>query len=101
MTHISSKSCEALLAPFRIDTIQEIDAPAGCDGIWQRYVISQGSNTIVGMRSGAQSDVNRALCDIVERLNVRFAKQRAKESGEKPPKKLPPPAPAPEATHSA
>jgi hypothetical protein len=101
MTHISPKSCEALLAPFRIDTIQEVDAPEGCDGVWHRYVISQGSNTIVGMRSGAQSDVNRILCDIVERLNVRFAKQKAKESGEKPKKQPPRRPPTPAVTQSA
>jgi hypothetical protein len=86
MTHVSPKDCEALLAPFRLDTIQEIDAPEGCDGVWQRYVITQGSNTIVGMRCGAQGDVNRVLNDIVERLNIRFAKRQAKETGEKPKK---------------
>ena len=79
-----SPSCEALLTPFRLDTIQEIDAPEGCDGVWQRYVITQGNNTITGMRCGAQSDVNRALDDIIERLNLRFAKRQAKETGERP-----------------
>ena len=80
MTDLDPKACETLLAPFRIDTIQEIDAPAGCDGVWQRYVITQGTNTIVGMRSGARSDVNQVLNEIVEQLNLRFAKQQAKQN---------------------
>ena len=83
MPHVSPKDCEALLAPFRLDTVQEVDAPEGCDGVWQRYVITQGSNTIVGMRCGDPSDVNRVLNDIVERLNLRFAKRQAKETGER------------------
>jgi hypothetical protein len=78
-----SPSDEALLTPFRLDTLQEVAAPDGCDGVWYRYVITQGKNIIVGMRCGAQSDVNRALDEIVARLNLRFAKQQAKQAGEK------------------
>jgi len=80
MKYVGSKSVEALLTPFRLDMVQQIEAPEGCDGVWQRYVISQGSNTIVGMRCGAQVDVNRALNEIVERLNLRFTKQQSKEA---------------------
>lgn len=86
MTRFDAKLADKeLLAPFRLDTLQQIDAPEGCDGIWQRYVITQGSNVIVGMRAGAPSDVNRALNEMIERLNVRFAKRQAK-AGDKPSK---------------
>jgi hypothetical protein len=87
MTYIRPKSYENLLTPFRLDTLQEIEAPEGCDGVWHRYVIVQGTNTIVGMRSGALSDVNHIVNGIVERLNLRFAKQQAKVA-EKTPKKV-------------
>ncbi len=73
---------EAVLAPFRLDTLQQIDAPAGCEGIWHRYVIIQGTNTITGMRCGSEQDVSRALDDMVQRLNSRFARAQAKENGE-------------------
>lgn len=73
---------EAALAPFRLDTLQQIDAPAGCEGIWHRYVIIQGTNTITGMRCGSEHDVSRALDDMVQRLNSRFARAQAKENGE-------------------
>ena len=83
MPQLYPKSYEALLTPFRLDTLQQIEAPDGCDGVWQRYVITQGSNTIVGMRCGAQGEVNRALSDMIERLNLRFAKRQAKDAGER------------------
>ena len=79
MKYLSTKGGETALTPFRLDMVQQIDAPEGCDGVWQRYVITQGGNTIVGMRCGAQSDVNRALNEMVERLNLRFTKQHGKE----------------------
>lgn len=64
--------------PFRLVSIEEVPAPSGQEGVWQRYVIAQGSNTIVGMRAGSRSEVDQALTDYVERLNVRFAKQQSK-----------------------
>ena len=80
MKHVGSKLGEMALAPFRLDMVQQIDAPEGCDGEWQRYVSKQGGNTIVGMRCGTQGDVNRALNEMVERLNLRFTKQQGREA---------------------
>ncbi len=65
-------------APFRLESIDEIAAPQGQHGVWQRYVITQGANTIVGMRPGVLSEVSVLLEQQVERLNMRFAKQLSK-----------------------
>jgi hypothetical protein len=65
-------------SPFRLESIDEIAPPEGQDGVWQRYVITQGANTIVGMRAGVHSEVSLLLAQYVERLNLRFAKQQAK-----------------------
>ena len=65
-------------APFRLESIDEIAPPEGQDGVWQRYVITQGANTIVGMRPGVLADVSLLLEQQVERLNLRFAKQLSK-----------------------
>jgi len=65
-------------APFRLESIDEIAAPQGQDGVWQRYVITQGANTFVGMRPGLLSEVSVLLEQQVERLNMRFAKQLSK-----------------------
>jgi hypothetical protein len=60
--------------PFRLDSISEVPAPDGAEGVWHRYVIVQGSNTINGMRPGELSDVRVQIDDIVRRLNERFLK---------------------------
>jgi hypothetical protein len=60
------------------ESIDEIAPPEGHDGVWQRYVITQGANTIVGMRPGVLADVSLLLEQQVERLNLRFAKQLSK-----------------------
>lgn len=65
-------------APFRLESVDEISPPEGQDGVWQRYVIRQGANTIVGMRPGMLSEVSLLLEQQVERLNLRFAKQLGK-----------------------
>lgn len=65
-------------APFRLESIDEIAAPEGHDGVWHRYVITQGTNTIVGMCPGVLDEVSLLLQQQVERLNMRFAKQLSK-----------------------
>lgn len=63
---------EALLeVPFRLDSITPVAAPAGSEGIWHRYVISQGTNEITGLRAGTQAEVTRLVDDMIERLNER------------------------------
>ena len=74
--HIASHT--TIEAPFRLDSIVEAPAPDGNSGVWQRYVITQGENTIVGMRSGMPGEVRAIVDDLVDRLNARFAKRQAK-----------------------
>jgi hypothetical protein len=57
--------------PFRIESIAKAATPAGSEGSWYRYVISQGTNQITGIRSGEQSEVNSLVAQMVERLNER------------------------------
>lgn len=65
-------------APFRLESLVEISAPEGQVGVWHRYVITQGANTIVGMRAGMHEEVSLLLAQYVERLNMRFSKQQKK-----------------------
>jgi hypothetical protein len=74
--HISSG--HSAQAPFQLESVDEVSAPEGQEGVWQRYVITQGANRIVGMRAGAHSEVSSLLTQHVERLNSRFAKQKAR-----------------------
>lgn len=62
-----------LESPFKIDTIARTSAPNGTAGAWHRYVISQGPNTIAGIRTGTEAEVTMQLQEMVERLNDRRA----------------------------
>jgi hypothetical protein len=75
MPYVHLPPGHAVDAPFRLDSVTEVAAPEGQDGIWQRYVITQGANTIVGLRAGAHGEVSLLLEQDVERLNLRFSKQ--------------------------
>lgn len=57
--------------PFKLDSISRAIAPGGAAGVWHSYVISQGANTIAGMRVGTQAEVTTLLHDMIERLNDR------------------------------
>lgn len=59
--------------PFKVDSISKSAAPSGTQGVWHSYVISQGANTIAGIRTGTQAEVAVLLQDMVERLNERRA----------------------------
>jgi hypothetical protein len=59
--------------PFKVDSISKTAAPSGTEGIWHSYVISQGVNTIAGIRTGTQAEVAVLLQEMVERLNDRRA----------------------------
>jgi hypothetical protein len=68
--------------PFKVDSISKAAAPGGAEGVWHRYVISQGTNTITGMRAGTQAEVTILLHDMIERLNDRRAgKTRPRSKG--------------------
>lgn len=63
---------EAVLeVPFRLDSISPVPAPEGSDGVWHRYVITQGTNEITGMRAGTRDEVQRLVDEMIERLNQR------------------------------
>ena len=65
--------------PFKLESIAKAAAPRGAEGMWHRYVISQGKNTIEGVRAGTDAEVTTLLNDMVERLNERReGKQRPK-----------------------
>jgi hypothetical protein len=57
--------------PFTVDSISRTAAPKGAEGVWHSYVISQGPNTIEGIRAGTQTEVTMQLNEMVERLNER------------------------------
>jgi hypothetical protein len=59
--------------PFKVESIASASAPAGADGVWHSYVISQGTNTINGVRMGTHAEVTTLLHDMIERLNDRRA----------------------------
>ena len=64
--------------PFRIETISDAAAPDGSTDVWQQYVISQGSNTITGLRPGSRTDVETQLETMVAHLNLRRMGKKAK-----------------------
>lgn len=57
--------------PFTVDSVSRTAAPKGAEGPWHSYVISQGPNTIAGVRAGTQTEVTMQLNLMVERLNER------------------------------
>jgi len=63
---------------FRIDEIVRAPAPDGSGAMWHRYVISQGTNTIAGLRAGGHFDVLSQVQAMVERLNLRRMGKRTK-----------------------
>jgi alkylated DNA nucleotide flippase Atl1 len=60
-----------LEVPFRLESLTSAEAPAGADGPWFRYVITQGANEITGLRAGSQTEVQRLVDEMIERLNER------------------------------
>jgi alkylated DNA nucleotide flippase Atl1 len=60
-----------LEVPFRLASISPAEAPVGAEGPWFRYVISQGANEITGLRAGSQTEVQRLVDEMIERLNER------------------------------
>lgn len=60
-----------LEVPFRLASITPAEAPVGSEGSWFRYVILQGENEITGLRAGSQTEVQRLVDDMIERLNER------------------------------
>jgi hypothetical protein len=73
--------------PFQLDSISKVDSPDGSAGDWQRYVISQGTNTITGVRAGDHAEVSLVVAELVQRLNERrLGKTRPKTKPATPPR---------------
>jgi hypothetical protein len=72
----------AVELPFKLESISQAAAPGGAEGVWHSYVISQGTNTIEGVRAGTHAEVTTLVLDMVERLNARReGKFRPKSKG--------------------
>ena len=71
MIQRTSPTETVLELPFKVDSISKAAAPGGAAGVWHSYVISQGTNTIMGIRAGTQAEVTILLHDMIERLNER------------------------------
>lgn len=71
MAKSASPTDAVLELPFRVESITRTTPPAGAEGIWHSYVISQGTNTITGTRAGDYAAVTVQLNEMVERLNER------------------------------
>ena len=79
MTRAANRTETTVELPFKLESIAKTAAPGGAEGMWHRYVISQGTNTIEGVRAGTHAEVTTLLNDMVERLNERReGKQRPK-----------------------
>jgi hypothetical protein len=63
---------------YRLDSVAPTTAPDGSDATWYRYVIIQGANVITGLRPGTLAELNPVLQEMVDRLNERAGRQRAK-----------------------
>ena len=76
----STGATEAWLeVPFMRRSVTPIAAPEGSEGVWHKYVISQGDNEITGVRAGTLTEVTRHVDDMTERLNERrIGKQKHK-----------------------
>lgn len=82
MSRLSNALETVLEVPFKVDSIAPVDAPEGSVGVWHSYVISQGPNTITGVRAGTRTEVVALLDEMVERLNERrMGKHRSKAKG--------------------
>jgi len=58
--------------PFALKSITKSPPPEGADTEnWHRYVIIQGKNTIVGQLQGTKASTERAVLEIIDRLNER------------------------------
>jgi len=66
------KTASAKAEAFKVVSTDKCDPPDGAgNDNWYRYVITQGSNSIVGRRQGSLSSVSAAIEEEVARLNER------------------------------
>jgi hypothetical protein len=59
---------------FRLARLEETPAPDGAGGqTWYRYVLENGSSTIVGHRAGTHDEVTEYAMSYASQLNTRSA----------------------------
>lgn len=76
---IAEGSDAKLPDPYEIVSILAVPAPTGTTGAgWYRYEIQQGTNKIVGYRTGCLGDVEPAIEAIVVGLNERRRHRRGR-----------------------
>ena len=64
---------------YTLESIEPSDPPGDMAGTnWQCYIIQQGDNRICGYRQGNTDAVQRAVENIVERLNERRKGKRGR-----------------------
>jgi len=71
MAKAASRTGTTVELPFKLESISKAAAPGSAQGVWHSYVITQGTNTIEGVRAGTHAEVTTLLHDMVERLNER------------------------------
>ena len=70
-----------LEAPFEVESVARIAAPAGHIGDWWLYVLCQGSNrssAITGQRGGSRLELDAHVAVLLEQLNQRLTKPTEK-----------------------
>lgn len=78
-THLPATIESKLPDPYELISIRAVAAPSGMSGgDWHRYEIGQGSNRIVGYRSGTVEIVQEAVEQIVVGLNSRRTIKRGR-----------------------
>jgi hypothetical protein len=67
----------ALPTPFKVVSVEKIDAPEGGEGLdWHRYVLDSGRSKITGQRRGSLEDVTSYAAHFAEQLNSRGLKSQ-------------------------
>jgi hypothetical protein len=65
-------------AQYKVALVEKTTAPEGTDGsTWHRYVLDNGTSTIVGQRQGTLQDVTSYAREYSEQLNERGALGRS------------------------
>ncbi len=75
----------SLIAPitepiYQLTSIAPAVTPEGTEGIWHRYVITQGGKDITGLRCGSHAEVDITVRKMVESLNERSTGKNAKKA---------------------
>jgi len=69
--NIPLSSCDAASVLYQLRSVTPADTPDDSEGTWFRYVIAQGDNEISGLRNGSAAEVEVAVREMVEHLNLR------------------------------